>query len=226
MPGGSSADDALKCAACGCHRSFHRKECPDGGNLTPNSNSSSFYHGRVVPNGSPSNVPLLLPPPHPHHHSITPQLLTHRHRQKQQPHPPQLIPPGFVGFTANSGGGTTTESSSEERNLGPAGAPPQRQFASAPKKRHRTKFTPEQKNKLLGFAERVGWRIQKQDEAAVEAFCAEAAVSRQVLKVWMHNNKHTLRKQQPQPQQEQELYQQLHHQEVHHQEVEEDVCED
>lgn len=62
------------------------------------------------------------------------------------------------------------------------------------KKRHRTKFTQEQKEKMLEFAEKVGWRIQKHDEAAVEEFCGETGVKRQVLKVWMHNNKHTLGK--------------------------------
>ena len=60
------------------------------------------------------------------------------------------------------------------------------------KKRSRTKFTQEQKEKMLEFAERVGWRIQKHDEAAVEQFCAETGVKRHVLKVWMHNNKNTL----------------------------------
>ena len=62
------------------------------------------------------------------------------------------------------------------------------------KKRFRTKFTQEQKEKMLGFAERVGWRIQKHDEVAVQEFCDQAGVKRNVLKVWMHNNKHTLGK--------------------------------
>jgi ZF-HD class homeobox domain-containing protein len=65
---------------------------------------------------------------------------------------------------------------------------------SSSKKRHRTKFTQEQKEKMLAFAESLGWRIQKHDEAAVEQFCAETGVKRHVLKVWMHNNKHTLGK--------------------------------
>jgi len=65
---------------------------------------------------------------------------------------------------------------------------------SGTKKRFRTKFTQEQKDKMLAFAEKLGWRIQKHDEAAVEQFCAETCVKRHVLKVWMHNNKHTLGK--------------------------------
>jgi ZF-HD class homeobox domain-containing protein len=65
------------------------------------------------------------------------------------------------------------------------------------KKRFRTKFTQEQKDKMLAFAERLGWRIQKHDEAAVQQFCEEVCVKRHVLKVWMHNNKHTLGKKAP-----------------------------
>lgn len=62
------------------------------------------------------------------------------------------------------------------------------------KKRFRTKFTPEQKEKMLSFAEKVGWKIQKQEEAVVQQFCQEIGVKRRVLKVWMHNNKHNLAK--------------------------------
>lgn len=60
------------------------------------------------------------------------------------------------------------------------------------KKRFRTKFTQEQKEKMVELAERVGWRIQKQDEEIVEQLCNEIGIRRHVLKVWMHNNKHTL----------------------------------
>uniref|UniRef100_A0A0A9DVM4 ZF-HD dimerization-type domain-containing protein n=1 Tax=Arundo donax TaxID=35708 RepID=A0A0A9DVM4_ARUDO len=45
---------------------------------------------------------------------------------------------------------------------------------------------------MLEFAERVGWRLQKLDDAMVQAFCQEIGVKRRVLKVWMHNNKHNL----------------------------------
>ncbi|KAL0364958.1 UNVERIFIED_CONTAM: Zinc-finger homeodomain protein 3 [Sesamum angustifolium] len=62
------------------------------------------------------------------------------------------------------------------------------------KKRFRTKFTQEQKEKMLSFAEKVGWKIQKQEESVVQQFCQEVGVKRRVLKVWMHNNKHNLAK--------------------------------
>ena len=59
------------------------------------------------------------------------------------------------------------------------------------RKRFRTKFTREQKERMTEVAERLGWRIQQQDEAVVEEFCKESGIQRQVFKVWMHNNKHT-----------------------------------
>lgn len=58
------------------------------------------------------------------------------------------------------------------------------------KRRYRTKFTAQQKEKLLAFAMKAGWRMQKLDEHAVKQFCEELGIERRVLKVWMHNNKH------------------------------------
>lgn len=66
--------------------------------------------------------------------------------------------------------------------------------SSAMKKRFRTKFSQEQKEKMQAFADQLGWRIQKHDEAAVHQFCNEVGVRRHVLKVWMHNNKNTVGK--------------------------------
>lgn len=62
------------------------------------------------------------------------------------------------------------------------------------KKRFRTKFTTEQKDKMLCFAEKVGWKLQRQEESLVQELCNEIGVKRRVLKVWMHNNKHNLAK--------------------------------
>jgi ZF-HD class homeobox domain-containing protein len=62
------------------------------------------------------------------------------------------------------------------------------------RKRFRTKFTKEQKEKMLSFAEKAGWRMQKLEESAVQHFCQEIGIKRSVLKVWMHNNKHSLAK--------------------------------
>lgn len=58
------------------------------------------------------------------------------------------------------------------------------------KKRFRTKFSEEQKEKMMRFAERVGWRLHKQDQDLVHKFCQQLGITTRVFRVWMHNNKH------------------------------------
>ncbi|RYQ80180.1 hypothetical protein Ahy_Scaffold1g106758 isoform D [Arachis hypogaea] len=65
-------------------------------------------------------------------------------------------------------------------------------------KRFRTKFTQQQKDRMMEFAEKLGWKIQKHDEQEVQQFCSQVGVKRQVFKVWMHNNKQAIKKQQQQ----------------------------
>ncbi|CAA0831192.1 Zinc-finger homeodomain protein 2 [Striga hermonthica] len=137
MPAGDDGTmESLRCAACGCHRNFHRKE-----------------------NGGPP--PIRQYPP----------LLGHRPPAGfLHPPPPHQMGGPRLALPSSSGGGGSGS------------------------KRFRTKFTPDQKEKMLGLAERLEWKIQKQDEDIVQQFCREVGVRRQVLKVWMHNNKHTLGK--------------------------------
>ncbi|XP_043708030.1 zinc-finger homeodomain protein 2-like [Telopea speciosissima] len=151
MPAGEEGTlDALKCAACNCHRNFHRKET-DGG----------LYHPQF----------------HPYYRTPTGYLTV-------APHHRQLALPSTSG-----GGGHSREDQEDMSNpSGGSGGG----GGGGSKKRFRTKFTQEQKDKMLAFAEKLGWRIQKHDDAAVQQFCNETCVKRHVLKVWMHNNKHTL----------------------------------
>lgn len=80
---------------------------------------------------------------------------------------------------------------------GSGGSEGGRQAAESPermssKKRLRTKFTPDQKEKMLAFAENLGWKLQRKDqEHEVERFCRDIGVSRKVFKVWMHNHKNS-----------------------------------
>ncbi|TVU40702.1 hypothetical protein EJB05_14172, partial [Eragrostis curvula] len=65
MPGTGAGDDALKCAACGCHRSFHHK---DDGQQQPRRQlllPAPAPLPPVTPTSAP-RVPLLMPPPPPH----------------------------------------------------------------------------------------------------------------------------------------------------------------
>ncbi|XP_052202584.1 zinc-finger homeodomain protein 2-like [Diospyros lotus] len=167
MPGGDDGTaEALKCAACSCHRSFHRKDSASG---------AALLH------------PLHLPPPLP-----SPQLKISPHMNAN--YFTSMVPPVKVAFC---GGGS--DSSSEDLNFN-APPPPPPPFVLS-KKRFRTKFTQEQKDRMLEFAEKVGWRIPREEDAEVQRFCAEVGVKRQVFKVWMHNNKtSSSKKQQSQPQ--------------------------
>ncbi|KAG9135175.1 hypothetical protein Leryth_013465 [Lithospermum erythrorhizon] len=178
MPCGEEGTmEALKCAACSCHRNFHRREMHHVGE---NNNALVLHHHHH----------LQLPP------SLTSLSLNHRK--------PAAIPDGgghqwpvqmAAAFTGGGGGGSgsvATDSSSEELNF--------KAYQSSPdvgplppyvlsKKRFRTKFTQEQKEKMLEFAEKLGWRIPREDDSEVQRFCAEVGVKRHVFKVWMHNNK-------------------------------------
>ncbi|KAK9072128.1 hypothetical protein SSX86_008560 [Deinandra increscens subsp. villosa] len=155
--------DALKCAACNCHRNFHRKEVE--GQQRQNHHAAALRHQYITS------------PPYYHHHDrpagylqMTPAAPYSHHHQR-----PLALP------------STSREDLEEISNPSSSGG-------SGSRKRFRTKFTADQKEQMLAFSERLGWRIQKEDEAAVLQFCAETGVKRHVLKVWMHNNKHTVGK--------------------------------
>eukprot|EP00250_Pteridium_aquilinum_P010488 c19423_g1_i1 orf=65-1174(-) len=207
MPSGDEGSlEALKCAACGCHRNFHRRETNGGSNsmnllalpspISANNTSTSnneygegepYHHhnnnmgaGAGVGVGAPAGFGHYNTSAASHHHvmGFLPHL--HHHHHHQYMHSlmgSKLVQGAHGGHTLLGGHGGGHPYSS-----GSGG------------KRFRTKFTMEQREKMFEFSEKVGWRIQKQDEAAVQQFCAEAGVKRHVLKVWMHNNKNTFGK--------------------------------
>ncbi|KAK9271418.1 hypothetical protein L1049_027008 [Liquidambar formosana] len=159
--------ESLKCAACNCHRNFHRKEIEGEGSFP------HHHHAHAA-----QFSPYYRTPPAGYLHITQP--IGH-HRQ--------------LALPATSGGGGGAHSREEQEDMSnPSSSGGGGGGSGGSKKRFRTKFTQEQKDKMLAFAETVGWRIQKHDEAAVQQFCTETNVRRHVLKVWMHNNKHTLGK--------------------------------
>ncbi|XP_059631947.1 zinc-finger homeodomain protein 2-like [Cornus florida] len=181
-----SSADPLTCAACGCHRNFHRKEVQGGG-----------HHCRSM---------LHSPPP--------PAMLAYNSG------PTNKIG-GFATMGPTSahlnGGGlfgdvdlhdhddheVDRRSETPEREevvlMGSAGPMSAAAAAAARNKRFRTKFTQQQKERMLEFAEKLGWRIQRQDDVALNQFCSEIGVKRNVLKVWMHNNKNAHRRRESAP---------------------------
>ncbi|KAK8642427.1 hypothetical protein V6N13_011770 [Hibiscus sabdariffa] len=170
--------EALKCAACDCHRNFHRKEVDGETQFGATPTRSLMLH------------PLQLPSP----------TMMHPHQKYSFHTSPSSALVSSMNNMAFGGGGGGNESSSEDLNVFQFQTNAEGMVAPPPyvlsKKRFRTKFTQEQKDKMLELAEKVGWRINKQDEGLVQNFCAEYGVKRQVFKVWMHNNKN-VRKQPP-----------------------------
>lgn len=168
MPGGEEGTiEALKCAACGCHRNFHRRAGLSSGDPC----RTLLLKAATSPSGFPVFLP---PPPHPM------PLPFHAIRPPPPPPPPQQQPAAYQVDRSRVGSETPPRRKEPPPPEGPRGAV---------RKRYRTKFTQEQKEKMQAFAEKLGWRIQKHDVVALEEFCVEVGVKRHVLKVWMHNNK-------------------------------------
>ncbi|XP_059293186.1 zinc-finger homeodomain protein 6-like [Lycium ferocissimum] len=175
MPSGEEGTpEYLKCAACDCHRNFHRKETED------ESQTPSHVHRYNINN---HHINTQIPPslPSPQHH----------HKYSHRGH----VAPVMMSFGGNTG--VPAESSSEDLNMfhGGQGVIQPCNYSMS-KKRFRTKFSQQQKDKMQEFAEKLGWRIQKQDEQEVQQFCTEVGVKRQVFKVWMHNSKQAIKKKQ------------------------------
>ncbi|KAE8712906.1 Detected protein of unknown function [Hibiscus syriacus] len=115
-------DDVFTCAACGCHRSFHRKDHPSYG----------------------SAPPFLAPLPLASHNGLT---------------------------------GETCLFSEADRNIN--------------KRARRSKLTVDQKNKMMGFADKLGWRSQlREKDAEIQRFCEEVGITKRVFIVWLNNNRH------------------------------------
>ncbi|KAI3516451.1 hypothetical protein L1887_15367 [Cichorium endivia] len=142
---------SLKCAACGCHRNFHRREpINDVYGTTANKTQLIEFH-------RPSSPPQLT------NYAYAPHVLLSL-STADQTH--AVATPGTPAAI---------------RIENPNG-----------RKRFRTKFSQEQKEKMSLFAEKVGWKMQRCDDKLVMDFCNEIGIRRGIFKVWMHNNKNTI----------------------------------
>ncbi|KAK6923811.1 ZF-HD homeobox protein, Cys/His-rich dimerization domain [Dillenia turbinata] len=179
MPAGPDGSlDALKCAACNCHRNFHRK---DSDPVTAHHHNHQQHHHLHLLQQQLSSSFYRAPHPTGYLHMAAGSTAA------AQQHIPQMP----LALPSSSGGGAAHISREEGdimENIIAGGG------MVTGKKRFRTKFTQEQRERMLGLAERLGWRMQRQDDEVVQRFCEENGVKRHVLKVWMHNNKHTLGK--------------------------------
>ncbi|KAI3729189.1 hypothetical protein L6452_17841 [Arctium lappa] len=157
---------SLKCAACGCHRNFHRRgpisEFPT--TATRNNHFIEFNrHAHQTSTSTSPSPPSPPPPPQPTNYAYGPHLLLSLSTAADQNH--TVATPG-----------TPMPIKIENR------------------KRFRTKFSQDQKEKMLAFAEEVGWKMQRCGDKMVTDFCNEIGIRRGIFKVWMHNNKNTFRK--------------------------------
>ncbi|KAJ7570417.1 hypothetical protein O6H91_01G119300 [Diphasiastrum complanatum] len=149
--------EALKCAACDCHRNFHRRE-EEG---EPSLSCVECQHLRR--DREKGNGPMSLPPPQvPLDLSIYSAFIR-----------PSLTALGSRHSDIDDMDASTNLYSSSSRV----------------KKRFRTKFSVDQKDKMFCLAEKLGWRIHTHDEVEIDKMCTEIGVTRNVFKVWMHNNR-------------------------------------
>ncbi|KAJ7944278.1 Zinc-finger homeodomain protein [Quillaja saponaria] len=191
MPSGEEINpEALKCAACECHRNFHRKEIEG----EPQQQYVSNTHYTYNPNKNNTQREIRIPSSHTQFPPSAPPYLHQKHHKYfTTPSAGLNIPPMMMAF--GSGGGLA-ESSSEDLNMFQSNVGRQTSSVRPPlsKKRFRTKFTQAQKDKMMEFADKLEWKIQKQDEKEVQEFCSQLGVKRKVFKVWMHNNKQAMKK--------------------------------
>ncbi|XP_055801538.1 zinc-finger homeodomain protein 2-like [Solanum dulcamara] len=172
LPAGEDGSiDSLKCAACNCHRNFHRK-------ITQPPLTTATAAG-----GGGEPFPFVY-----HTHNQLPtyyKTLTPPCGYLQYHMAPHQRPLALPSTSAGGGGGGYGEDLEDISNPN---------YSGGSKKRFRTKFSQVQKEKMQELADKLGWRIQREDEELVQQLCNETGITRQVFKVWMHNNKHTLGK--------------------------------
>lgn len=204
MPSGEEGTaEALKCAACECHRNFHRRETSSGGGggiqYSQQFMSNYYYAHHPNDNNSVRNTANHHIQPPLNHHQLQLQ-----HHQLSHHYSLNLASPatGPMMMAFGGAGRGAPESPSEDLNMFQYNADGVAQQMRVPpsysvsKKRFRTKFSKEQKDRMHEVAEKLGWKIQKQDDEEVKQLCNELGIKRQVFKVWMHNNKQAMKKKQ------------------------------
>ncbi|CAH8348671.1 unnamed protein product [Eruca vesicaria subsp. sativa] len=183
---------SLKCAACGCHRNFHRRD-PDDSSLT----------SAVPPPSLPPSSTTAAIEYQPHHRHHPPPPAPHPLPRSPTSSSPPPISSSYMLLALsgnNKPGGNSLPFS--DLNFAANNLPSHHHHQNhtpGSRKRFRTKFSQNQKDKMHEFADKIGWKIQKRDEEEVREFCREVGVDKGVLKVWMHNNKNTFNNRRDQP---------------------------
>ncbi|XP_019261875.1 PREDICTED: zinc-finger homeodomain protein 4-like [Nicotiana attenuata] len=152
--------ESLICAACNCHRNFHRKmevevEVETEVELSILSNS---HHNRGT------SLVIVVPP-------------TPTYQQQSRIHPRQKYDKNNnVAATPPQRAETATEMGGREIEVA--------EQMSTKRKR----INSEQKERVKAFAEKIGWRWTKYNKE-VKPFCAEIGITPYFLKNWIDNNR-------------------------------------
>ncbi|KAE8811520.1 zinc-finger homeodomain 1 [Hordeum vulgare] len=203
---------SYKCAACGCHRNFHRQETTEiPPPPPPLMEAAPVLHG--LPRRREETPEDRLPgvdsdtdddsdgteydsdaTEYDHERFVSPPPLQPPHRY--QYHPVALVQRAPVHISStphmlrslNSSAPGALQGRRLPAQLSPATAQPPHRVTPA-RKRHRTTFTTEQKQGMMELAERLGWRLRRHDRNMVDAGCRDIGISRRVFRDWMHNKK-------------------------------------
>ncbi|KAJ4746028.1 Zinc-finger homeodomain protein 8 [Rhynchospora pubera] len=191
---------SLKCAACGCHRNFHRR-LPDP---PPDELDGHDDYAATDRHMSDDDISDDDVDENDHDGGMTDRTTSSPPAAYFSSAPHMLLALS-TGGPVSQGPGTgpgpgpmPVPGPGPVRSMNPvtgSGSVPLSGFTPGsgplqPRKRFRTKFSPEQKQRMHELSEKLGWRLQKRDEALVEEWCREIGVGKGVFKVWMHNNKH------------------------------------
>ncbi|KAL9152455.1 hypothetical protein ABFS82_11G124000 [Erythranthe guttata] len=191
-PSSNPADPtSLKCAACGCHRNFHRREPEEPLLLLTPPNAAPALEYRPHHRHHPP------PPPPPPHSGSSPN--NNNDGDDDSPSPPPISSsyyPSAPHMLLALSHGQLTSCPHPPDVIGAISTPV---MTSGGRKRFRTRFSQDQKDKMLELAEKIGWKMQKKDEDLINEICTEICVDKSVFKVWMHNNKNTFAKKEDPP---------------------------
>ncbi|XP_015170277.1 zinc-finger homeodomain protein 2-like [Solanum tuberosum] len=148
MPSGENGTvDVFKCAACNCHRNFHRKE-------TVHHHHPCGYSPYIIPRQIPLALPLTSGGTGGAFEDVDGTIFTGRHE----------FAAAVNGVAADTSGGGFRE----DQELLEMCSPNNNINGTLLKKRFRSKFSQEHKDKMLTLAEKLGWKLQRHDEGVVQ----------------------------------------------------------
>ncbi|KAF6982590.1 hypothetical protein CFC21_000968 [Triticum aestivum] len=192
---------SYKCAACGCHRSFHRKVMTERSPMLAPM-VETVLHG--LPQRRKEETPEDWLPgvdsdtnsDGMKYDSDATEYDSEGTEYDDERSVPQPLQPPPVYHPAQ----VTQQLSSGQHNflpralqihrlatqLSPATAPPPHGVML---ERKRSRTTTDQKLRMEELSEHLGWRLQKRDKDFIEARCHDIGVSKKVFRNWMNNKK-------------------------------------